>query len=487
MLVDNAIVVLENINRHLAERAEDSATSPAASHAERGASASARGRAAQGTREMARPVIAATLTTIAVFFPVVYVPGIAGAFFRDQALTVTFSLLVSVAVALLLQPVLVGARAADRRSGRRAGSFRLFDAVFERRPRASTTGSWSRALRRPVLDARAARDRRWPAPACSGHPSSSAASCPSAAGDMRLDLELPAGTPLEETDATVGATWPTGSRTSRGADGVHPGRDAPSGPWPRCRTTPPRTPRACASSSNQDAGACARGPAAPGRDRRAAGPALTERAATPSARRASAWARSSSAAAARRSPWAWWPRIRCEAVAGGRTICRRRFAEVDGLADLQVDRVLGTPNVVVRLDREEILRSGLDPERLARELRDRIAGVEATTFNEVEQRIDIAVRFAARRSARIWPRRSSSPVRLAGGRTRPAGHLPGAAARSARCASWCAATSDAWSPSPATCAADRSTTSGATPGACRRRWACPAVDAGDRGGRARRR
>ncbi len=41
-----------------------------------------------------------------VFFPVVYVPGIAGAFFRDQALTVTFSILVSVGAALLLQPVL---------------------------------------------------------------------------------------------------------------------------------------------------------------------------------------------------------------------------------------------------------------------------------------------------------------------------------------------------------------------------------------------
>ena len=55
---------------------------------------------------MASPVIAATLTTVAVFFPVIYVPGIAGEFFRDQALTVTISLLVSVFAALLLQPML---------------------------------------------------------------------------------------------------------------------------------------------------------------------------------------------------------------------------------------------------------------------------------------------------------------------------------------------------------------------------------------------
>jgi HAE1 family hydrophobic/amphiphilic exporter-1 len=80
--------------------------------------------------------------------------------------------------------------------------------------------------------------------------------------------------------------------------------------------------------------------------------------------------------------------------------------------------VIGTPNVVVRLDREEVLRSGLDPDRLARELRARIAGVEATTFNELEQRIDIAVRFP--RDERIdLSGALSSPVRLANGDTVP--------------------------------------------------------------------
>ena len=64
------------------------------------------------------------------------------------------------------------------------------------------------------------------------------------------------------------------------------------------------------------------------------------------------------------------------------------LAHVPGLTNLQMDRVIGTPNLVVRLDREEILRSGLDPDALAQELRYRIGGAEATTFNEVEQRID---------------------------------------------------------------------------------------------------
>ena len=43
-------------------------------------------------------VIASTLTTVAVFFPMVFVSGIAGQLFRDQALTVTFALMLSLLV-----------------------------------------------------------------------------------------------------------------------------------------------------------------------------------------------------------------------------------------------------------------------------------------------------------------------------------------------------------------------------------------------------
>ena len=62
--------------------------------------------AIEGTTEVGAAVIASTLTTIAVFLPIVFVEGIAGQLFGDQALTVTFSLMVSVVAALLLQPVL---------------------------------------------------------------------------------------------------------------------------------------------------------------------------------------------------------------------------------------------------------------------------------------------------------------------------------------------------------------------------------------------
>lgn len=88
MLVDNSIVVLENIARHR----------------EKGKSILAAAR--DGANEVFTAVMASTLTTVAVFFPLVFVRGIAGQLFRDQALTVTFSLLASLAVALTLIPML---------------------------------------------------------------------------------------------------------------------------------------------------------------------------------------------------------------------------------------------------------------------------------------------------------------------------------------------------------------------------------------------
>ena len=88
MLVDNSIVVLESIFRC---REEGDSIIEAAE---------------RGTKEVAAPVIASTLTTIAVFFPIAFVEGIGGQIFRDLALTVTFSLLASLAVSLLLNPMI---------------------------------------------------------------------------------------------------------------------------------------------------------------------------------------------------------------------------------------------------------------------------------------------------------------------------------------------------------------------------------------------
>jgi hypothetical protein len=66
-----------------------------------------------GTGEVAMAVTASTLTSVAVFFPMVFITGIAGQLFRDQSLTVTFALAFSLVVALTLVPMLAAGRPAQ--------------------------------------------------------------------------------------------------------------------------------------------------------------------------------------------------------------------------------------------------------------------------------------------------------------------------------------------------------------------------------------
>jgi HAE1 family hydrophobic/amphiphilic exporter-1 len=88
LLVDNSIVVLENIFRHFSKGGDllDNAD--------------------RGTAEVATAIIASALTTISVFFPVLFVPGIAGVMFNDMALTICFSLFCALLVSLTLIPLL---------------------------------------------------------------------------------------------------------------------------------------------------------------------------------------------------------------------------------------------------------------------------------------------------------------------------------------------------------------------------------------------
>jgi len=89
MMVDNAIVVIESIyrRREAGEKLIESAV--------------------LGTRTVGGAVTASTLTTVVVFFPIVFVTGIAGQIFGDMALTVIISLVVSLAVALFFIPMLI--------------------------------------------------------------------------------------------------------------------------------------------------------------------------------------------------------------------------------------------------------------------------------------------------------------------------------------------------------------------------------------------
>jgi HAE1 family hydrophobic/amphiphilic exporter-1 len=88
MLVDNSIVVLENIYRFRNEGHDIMESSDA------------------GTKEVAMAIVASTLTTVSVFFPVLFVPGIAGVMFNDMAITICFSLFCALLVSLTLIPLL---------------------------------------------------------------------------------------------------------------------------------------------------------------------------------------------------------------------------------------------------------------------------------------------------------------------------------------------------------------------------------------------
>jgi HAE1 family hydrophobic/amphiphilic exporter-1 len=87
MLVDNAVVVIENIFRHMEEgkKREDAAK--------------------KGASEVGMAITASTLTTIAVFFPMVFAQGITGKLTRGLALAIAFSLLASLFVALTVVPM----------------------------------------------------------------------------------------------------------------------------------------------------------------------------------------------------------------------------------------------------------------------------------------------------------------------------------------------------------------------------------------------
>ncbi|HNY92304.1 MAG TPA: efflux RND transporter permease subunit, partial [bacterium] len=88
MLVDNAIVVLENIYRYR----------------ENGLKAIEAAR--KGAGEVSGAIIASTLTTIVVFFPVIFIRGMSGIMYQQMAYVVVFSLLCSLLVALTLVPML---------------------------------------------------------------------------------------------------------------------------------------------------------------------------------------------------------------------------------------------------------------------------------------------------------------------------------------------------------------------------------------------
>lgn len=115
MLVDNAIVVLENIYRFRQD------------------GYSRKEAAIKGAQEVGMAVTASTLTTVAVFLPMVFVEGITSALFKEFSLTVAMSLGASLIVSLTIIPMLCSKfLKVDKMQGKKHhGKFRLFDFLYD--------------------------------------------------------------------------------------------------------------------------------------------------------------------------------------------------------------------------------------------------------------------------------------------------------------------------------------------------------------------
>jgi multidrug efflux pump subunit AcrB len=88
MMIDNSIIVIDNITQ-MRDRGE-----------------SVYNACIKGTNEVIRPLLSSMLTTCAVFIPLIFLSGIAGALFYDQALAISIGLLVSFLVSIMLLPTL---------------------------------------------------------------------------------------------------------------------------------------------------------------------------------------------------------------------------------------------------------------------------------------------------------------------------------------------------------------------------------------------
>ncbi|MGJ8652553.1 MAG: efflux RND transporter permease subunit [Opitutaceae bacterium] len=111
IVVDDAIIVVENIERHL-----EAGMKPIPA-------------ALQGVRELIGPVIATTLTLVAVYLPIGFQGGLTGSLFREFALTLSGAVIVSTVVALTLSPML---SSKVLKSGEHKGLAKIINDGFDR-------------------------------------------------------------------------------------------------------------------------------------------------------------------------------------------------------------------------------------------------------------------------------------------------------------------------------------------------------------------
>jgi HAE1 family hydrophobic/amphiphilic exporter-1 len=395
LLMDNSIVVLENIFRHR----------------ELGARAAV--AAALGTEEVQRAIVASTLTNIAVFGPIVYVEGVAGQMLGALALSVSFSLLASIVVAVTLLPTLAArwddeddgaarhpgflqrrlARpldAFDRAFGRvLAGYERLLEAGMRHRARTMAValtllvaGVWILLLLpRSVLPE---VDQ----------------------GAFRARLELPRGTPLETT-AAAAARLERAIRADRAVEAVFTrvGRQA-----------------AVAGMDESESGLNTATLDVRLKGGQATAPALRRlRSALGGFPRGTVTLETGQATALGKLLGGGESdlsvRVRGEDLDAAMAYAadvRRRLAGVPSVTNVRVGTELGQPERRVEIDRERVAAYGLDPLTVAQTVEGFMKGKEATQLVDFDRKVPIVVRLpeADRRAEATLERLSVGGVPL---------------------------------------------------------------------------
>jgi multidrug efflux pump len=126
-VVDDAIVVLENITRHLEEGMPR------------------RAAALQGAGEVGFTVLSMTTSLVAVFLPILLMGGIVGRLFREFAMTLSITILISLAVSLTTTPMMCAALLAEPRRHRHGRVYRAGERLFD-----AALGAYDRSLRRAL-------------------------------------------------------------------------------------------------------------------------------------------------------------------------------------------------------------------------------------------------------------------------------------------------------------------------------------------------
>lgn len=382
MLMDNSIVVLENIFRH-----RERGLGPAAA-------------AAVGAQEVQRAITASTLTTIAVFGPIVYVEGVAGELLKALALAVAFSLLASIGVAVTLLPTLA-ARWGDgpaRKPGRVGTAFgRVFRPPLDAFDRGFTrfTGWYERLLELGMQYR--ARVLAFAFLLLAGGVGLGLTLERSVLPDVdqgafRARLEMPRGTPLEVTaeeaarldalfreDPAVDAVF-----TRVGRQTAIAGMDeADSGPHTATLEVRLRAGSSTAETLRRLRPALGSVPS---------GTVAIESGQATALGKLLGGGDSDLAV-----------RIRGEDLDGALAYAQeaqQRLATAGGVTNVRLGTEMGQPEARVEIDRERAARYGIDPRRVAETVEAYMKGKKATDFVDFDRKVPVVVRLpdAERRS-----------------------------------------------------------------------------------------